>query len=335
MVEQPFNDLPFNAEEEEIEAAPPTPPPPSRLPLTIMYDAQINSPEAYLTLPINETDTEISVTDASLFPPPPNQAVIGVNENAETVLYNGIDYENNKLLEVTRGFEGAISAWNDGERIARNFTHYDHQAFKENILALDNYKIDREGDKVLSQNDFTDELKTKLDNIQSGATHVIVENSFDSASEVNGISVACAAATDLTANGAFTLAEQTNEIALDLLDKAVTRVESQDLEVSETQYEELNEQTYKSVGVELKNTGVESGAYTKVTVDGKGRVVSGAFLAAGDVPNITLAKITDAGTAAARNVGTLSGQIPVLQSNNKLDLSVIPEMSITKVWPAR
>lgn len=51
----------------------------------------------------------------------------------------------------------------------------------------------------------------------------------------------------------------------------------------------------------LTTTGVGAGTYTKVTVDTKGRVSSGTNLVAGDIPNLTMSKITDAGTLATQN----------------------------------
>ena len=44
-----------------------------------------------------------------------------------------------------------------------------------------------------------------------------------------------------------------------------------------------------------------AGTYTKVTTDGKGRVTAGGTLEAADIPNLTLAKITDAGALAGKN----------------------------------
>ena len=51
----------------------------------------------------------------------------------------------------------------------------------------------------------------------------------------------------------------------------------------------------------LANSGVTAGTYTKVTVDAKGRVTAGATLDATDIPTLTLAKISDAGTLAGKN----------------------------------
>lgn len=87
-----------------------------------------------------------------------------------------------------------------------------------------------------------------------------------------------------------------------------------------------------TINVTLSNTGVASGTYTKVTVDSKGRVTSATTLSPTDIPNLTLSKITDAGTAASRNVGTSAGNVPVLDSSGKLDSSILPALAITDTF---
>jgi hypothetical protein len=82
----------------------------------------------------------------------------------------------------------------------------------------------------------------------------------------------------------------------------------------------------------LVSSGVTAGTYTKLTVDAKGRVTAGTTLAASDVPSLTLSKISDAGTAASKNVGTASGNVPLLDSSGKLDSSVIPAMAINNIY---
>jgi len=82
----------------------------------------------------------------------------------------------------------------------------------------------------------------------------------------------------------------------------------------------------------LANSGVTPGTFPKVTVDVKGRVTAGASLTASDIPNITLSKITDAGTAAGKNTGTATGNVPVLDSNGKLDPTVLPALALTDVF---
>ena len=73
--------------------------------------------------------------------------------------------------------------------------------------------------------------------------------------------------------------------------------------------------------------------YSKVQVDKHGIVVAGGALTDSDIPILTLSKISDAGTAASKDVGTSSGNVPVLDSNGKLNTSVMPALALntTKV----
>ena len=87
-----------------------------------------------------------------------------------------------------------------------------------------------------------------------------------------------------------------------------------------------------TIAVTLANSGVTAGTYQKVTVDAKGRVTAGSALEASDIPELTLAKITDAGTAAAKSVGTAAGNVPVLGDNGKLDTAILPAIAITDTF---
>lgn len=49
------------------------------------------------------------------------------------------------------------------------------------------------------------------------------------------------------------------------------------------------------------NTAITAGTATKITYDEKGLVTAGATLSASDIPDLTLAKITDSGALAAKN----------------------------------
>ncbi|MNV18719.1 hypothetical protein D3C71_1095560 [compost metagenome] len=79
----------------------------------------------------------------------------------------------------------------------------------------------------------------------------------------------------------------------------------------------------------LPASGVTAGTYPKITVNAKGLVTGSAALVAGDIPALTLSKITDAGTVASKNTGTASGNIPILDSNGKLDSGILPAIAIT------
>lgn len=96
-----------------------------------MYPGQVNSPATTLLGAISAQDTTIPVADASKLPSPPNIAVIGIGENAETILYTGVS--GNTLTGVTRGFQGTPRAWAAGTQIARLFTAYDYDALRQNV----------------------------------------------------------------------------------------------------------------------------------------------------------------------------------------------------------
>lgn len=76
---------------------------------------------------------------------------------------------------------------------------------------------------------------------------------------------------------------------------------------------------------------VTAGTACKITFNAKGLVTGVESLAASDIPTLTLSKISDAGTAAALNTGTSSGNVPVLDANGKLDTSVIPALALTEI----
>lgn len=96
-----------------------------------MYPAMVNSPVTALAAAIDATQTTITVTDATKLPAAPNLAVIGTDEAAETILYTGVT--GNSLTGCTRGFQGTAAAWTAGTPVARNFTAYDHDTFRQEI----------------------------------------------------------------------------------------------------------------------------------------------------------------------------------------------------------
>ena len=91
---------------------------------TVLYPGIAFSPQATLTNNLGAADTIIEVSDASAFPPAPNLATIGTDEEGETVLYTA--KTETALSGCQRGIEGTAKAWTAGERIGRNFTAKDH-----------------------------------------------------------------------------------------------------------------------------------------------------------------------------------------------------------------
>ena len=86
--------------------------------------------------------------------------------------------------------------------------------------------------------------------------------------------------------------------------------------------------------MQLNTSGATAGTYTKLTVNNMGVVTAGANVSASDIPTLTLAKISDAGTAASKNTGTSSGNVPILDSNGKLDTAVLPALAISETYTA-
>lgn len=87
----------------------------------------------------------------------------------------------------------------------------------------------------------------------------------------------------------------------------------------------------------LANSGVTAGTYTKVTVDAKGRVTVGAALAAGDIPILTAAKISDFDTQVRTSrLDQMALPTAVLDLNNQriIDLAdpVNPQDAATKAY---
>ena len=101
--------------------------------LQTMYPGQPNSPQTELASAIDDEQTTIPLLDTSVLPDPPNICTIGTGEDAETVLYEGIDGDD--LTGVTRGFQGQARGWSAGIKVARYYTAYDHDAFRQNIEA--------------------------------------------------------------------------------------------------------------------------------------------------------------------------------------------------------
>lgn len=74
--------------------------------------------------------------------------------------------------------------------------------------------------------------------------------------------------------------------------------------------------------------GLTAGTYPKVTVDSKGRVISGSTLAASDIPNISKDKVTGLGTSAGLDTGVTAGKVVVVGNDGKISPDIMPEISV-------
>lgn len=109
--------------------------------ISTMYTAMPGSPETALAVDITADATSMTVADGNALPAAPNIAVIGDESNAEVVIYNA--KSGNTLSGLIRGLGGTTaSAWTTGTSVARNYTSFDHNRFKENIEDLATNKAD-------------------------------------------------------------------------------------------------------------------------------------------------------------------------------------------------
>ena len=108
--------------------------------LNKMYDGVVNSPETSLTQNLAADATVIYVADSSVFGSLPNLAVLGADQNAETILIKSKRSDGG--LEVQRALEGPAKRWEKTTAIARNFTNFDYQQIKDNIEKLNTGKQD-------------------------------------------------------------------------------------------------------------------------------------------------------------------------------------------------
>ncbi len=96
-----------------------------------LYKPIAFSPVARLSQSIGDSDAVIPVDNIQAFPDAPSLATIGVDENAETILYAA--KTENSLSGCTRGVEGTAKRWQAGEAIGRNFTAKDHADIIANL----------------------------------------------------------------------------------------------------------------------------------------------------------------------------------------------------------
>lgn len=125
--------------------------------LNKMYPGVANSPETYLKENVAPEGTAIYVNDASVLGNLPTLAVIGTDQNAETVLVKSVRSDGG--LDIQRAVEGLAKRWDKATVVARNFTNYDYKILKENIELLNSKKIE------------SGDLKTRLSEMISDSTH--------------------------------------------------------------------------------------------------------------------------------------------------------------------
>lgn len=80
--------------------------------------------------------------------------------------------------------------------------------------------------------------------------------------------------------------------------------------------------------------GLSAGTYSKVTVNNKGVITKGEQLSSDDIPDISIAQVTDAGNAASKNTGTQPGNVVEVGADGTIAASLMPAIALTDVYEA-
>jgi len=113
-----------------------------------MYPGQVNSPEVFLTISHDAATPTIWITGdvPNKLPAAPNMFTIGTGEDAEGIYYptDGVSLGggNYRFDTVTRHFQGSSKAWDINTPVYRQYTTYDQNTFRSNILDLSSTKAD-------------------------------------------------------------------------------------------------------------------------------------------------------------------------------------------------
>lgn len=117
--------------------------------LETMYPVT-NSIFTSLTTAIAPTTQSVAVVNAAVFPAAPNYATVGTENDAEVLLYNGIDSANNQLTGCVRGQGGTVAkSWPDGTDIYHAWTAPTANNIMANIKKLNDSKLETETDPTV------------------------------------------------------------------------------------------------------------------------------------------------------------------------------------------
>lgn len=113
--------------------------------MTTMYPGKVNSPATTLSGNYTAGDNHIHVTELAVFPSGTNLAVIGTGEDAVTYRYTDVSAASGEgTLTGVEDIEGIDKNWVIGDTIARNFTNYDYEALRLNVIDIQSDYIHKE-----------------------------------------------------------------------------------------------------------------------------------------------------------------------------------------------
>ena len=105
-----------------------------------MFSPKAFSPQTVLSQDVGTSDTRLYVDDVSVFPAAPTLATIGTDSStAETVRVTAIG---SNFIDVERGYVGSAKAFTANTVIARNFSSADQQIIQDNLIYLNDVKLE-------------------------------------------------------------------------------------------------------------------------------------------------------------------------------------------------
>lgn len=105
-----------------------------------MFTPKAFSPQTVLSQDVGTSDTRLYVDDVSVFPAAPTLATIGADSStAETVRVTAIG---SNFIDVERGYVGSARAFTANTVIARNFSSADQQIIQDNLIYLNDVKLE-------------------------------------------------------------------------------------------------------------------------------------------------------------------------------------------------
>ena len=189
-------------------------------------------------------------------------------------------------------------------------------AFATRLTNLENNKVDKVDGKQLSTNDYSNEDKAKLKSLAE-------ESQKNVQTDWNE--------TD-TSSDAYLKNKPTIPTALsELIEDSTHRIVS-DSEKT-TWNNKQNALSFDDNPTENSDNPVKSSGIKKA-LESKVDKVDGKQLSTNDYTDEEKLKVSVLGTSSSRNVGLGAGEIPMLDSNGKLDENVVPAVAITDTFEA-
>lgn len=179
------------------------------------------------------------------------------------------------------------------------------------------------------------------------AATALVENDLPNISQgkVTGLEMALSGINDKISkmDTAYKEADKTEKEAREALAGRITTAEGKINTLQATKIGATGDVTATSVSVNagqevnlnvtLKDNVVTAGTATKVTYNSKGLVTGKESLLASDIPTLTLAKISDKGTAAAKNAALSgAGNVLLIGEDGKISNDVLPKLAISDTF---